>query len=574
MLVRGARIGGLLLATIARTVGGWLWDILRIVARAGRVDVLLFAAVLQWLWATLQLRVGAIHSDPRPRILRRFLERAGGTWIKLGQILAMRSDFLPQNVIDELVSLLDQVPPFSYDIAQKTVEGDLGRPLTAAFAEFPASPIASASFGQVYRAVLPTGEVVAVKVMRPGLRTIIMSDTIQLRILAFFIDTFGLLGSIRLNPQVDQLAKVLHEEIDYHFEADNLRRAVQTSRYVPIMKIPRTVDHLCTSHVLTMEYLSGIWMNTILRAIRDGDQSKLEDLAHAGLQRKLVAERMYRIGLRQLFEVGTFHADPHAANIVVLEDNVVGYVDFGIVGQMDPELADSQSRYLKAVKDGRIDDAAEALTESVVIPEHVQSHLSEFRANLANQVRDWLARVGNPETSLRQRSIAQLLLQNIQLVRQYGFELRENTMRYYRALIIADVIVLQLDPDFDTVGSLRRYFRNRTVRRLRTEATYPNLASVAADYFDLWLAGPRLADQFSRGLRRYEARYNIVEAQYDVFWRAVATVSVILLAVVLVARLFGYTDVGMLIGFPISLNWLWFAPALLAVWRIAAVQAR
>lgn len=543
-------------------------------ARWVRVTFLVLAALLDLLRASIGLRLGILRSDPRPLILRRFLERAGGSWIKLGQILAMRSDFLPLPLIEELTKLLDQVPPFPFAAARKIVEADLGRPLGEIFAEFPSVPIAAASFGQVYRAVLHSGEVVAVKVLRPGLGTIIRSDLLQLRGLALLVDTLGLFGSIRLNNQIDQLEQILREEVDYHTEADNIRRAVETSRYVPIMKIPRVIDDLCTTRVLTMEFLSGIWMNEILAAIHGKDQGKLREFDERGLRRKLVAQRMYQIGLRQLFEIGMFHADPHAANIVILPDNVVGYVDFGIVGQMDEELADSQSRYLEAVKDGRINEAARALSESVVIPARLQNRLPEFRAHLANQVRDWIAHLNNRDAKLRQKSIARLLRDNIRLIRANGFGLMENTMRYYRALIISDVIVLELDPEFDTVRTLRRYFRNRQIRRLRKEMNYEKLASTAADYFELWLTGPRTADRLSRTLRRYEEGYGVAEAEYNAFLRGVARVSFVLLLVVLGFAAFGQPDVAMLVGFPFSLNWIWFAPALLVSWLTAATLSK
>lgn len=557
-----------------RSVGELLLTPVRVAIRWVRVTWLISVALAQWLGASIALRFGWRESDPRPQILRNFLERTGGTWIKLGQILAMRSDFLPPEMIDELAKLLDRVPPFPFKIAKKTVENDFQRPLGELFAEFPATTIAAASFGQVYRVRLHTGEDAAVKVMRPGLKTIITADLLELRALAAVIDTFHLLGGISLNRQVDQLQAILHEEIDYTYEAENIRRAVESARSFPIMRIPRVFDGLCSSHVLTMEFLDGIWMNEVLTAIREGDEEKLEEFERRGLRRKVVARRMFDIGLRQLFEIGSFHADPHAANIVVLPDNVVGYVDFGIVGQMDEELAESQSRYLQAVKDGRIADAARALSESVVVPENAQHRLPEFRARLGNQVRDWIARVNTVDAPLRQKSIAQLLLDNIRMIRGYGFELMENTMRYYRALIIADVTVLQLDPDFDTVRGLRRYFRNRQIRHLRTAATSRDVAWTAAEYFDLWLEGPEIASRLTRFLRRQEEGFGIVAAQYTAIWRNISRFSLGLLLFVLAARIRGVPDVGCLVHFPIKLYWSWFAPFLLACWRLASVLSR
>lgn len=552
-----------------------LLDPLRIAIRWTRINWLLYVSLTRWIWVSVGLRLGFREDDSRPRILRRFLERAGGAWIKLGQILAMRSDFLPPRMIKELSQLLDNVPPFPFEVAKETLITDLGRPLEEVFRHFPEKTIAAASFGQVYRAVLITGEEVAVKVMRPGLKLIVRSDLLQLRVVAFYFDTFRLLGSIRLKNQIDQLERILYEEIDYNFEAENIRRAVEQSRHFRILKVPNVFDDLCTTHVLTMEFLTGIWVNDILAAIRTKDEAKLEEFYAAGLDRKLVARRIFEIGLRQLFEIGNFHADPHAANIVILKGNVIGYVDYGIVGQMDEELGESQSRYLEAVKDSRINDAARALSETVVIPERCQRQLPEFRAQLANQVRDWIALVNKRDSALRQKSIARLLLDNIRLIRKFGFELMENTMRYYRALIIADVLVLELDPEFDTVRGLHRYFRRREIKQLRMKADPQSVIWTSIDYFHLWLNGPRLARQLSRYLRRQEEEFGVVSSQFVAVYRAFARGFIIaFMAVIVAVVVFQEPDVGKLIHFPFSLNWRWFAPFLLICWRVFSIVAR
>lgn len=549
-------------------------DPLRIVIRWARTNWLFTTSLIQWTWVSFGLLLGVRKHDSRPYILRRFLERTGGTWIKLGQILAMRSDFLPPEMIDELAELLDNVPPFPFEIAKATIETEFEGSLNESFAVFPTSPIAAASFGQVYQAVLCTGEEVAVKVMRPGLRLIVRADLLQLRFLGLFFDTLRILGTIRLKPLIDQLEQILHEEIDYQYEADNIRRAGVQSRYFPLMKIPKVYDDYCTARVLTMEFLKGIWVNDILKAIREKDRARLDEFCARGLDLKLVARRIFEIGLRQLFDIGNFHADPHAANIVVLEGNVIGYVDFGIVGQMDEELTESQSRYLEAVKDGRINDAARALSQTVVVPERCEHKLPEFRARLANQVRDWITRVNNPNAALRHKSIAQLLLDNIQLIRRFGFELMDNTMRYYRALIIADVIVLELDPEFDTVRGLRRFFQRRTIRQLRMAATRQSILSTMVAYFHLWLNGPRISNQLSRYLRRAEEDYGVVSAQYTALFRNFARASFVALLVVLGAAILKRPDVSEFIHFPISLNWRWFAPLLLVCWRVASILSR
>ncbi len=536
----------------------WRWNV---------VGWLFWMAVLHWLWASLALRAGWIHKDPRPLLLRQFLERASGTWIKLGQILAMRIDFIPPQFIEELSNLFENVPPFPFETARRIVESDLGRPIAEIFTLFPEQTIAAASFGQVYRAVLRSGQEVAVKVMRPGLSTTIKADLIQLRILALFFDTFGLLGSIQLKPQITQLERILREEIDYCTEADHIRRAVAKSRYYRIMHVPKVYDDYSSSRVLTMELLSGTWMTEILSAIRDQDEEKLAVFRSRGINFTLLAERIFEIGMRQIFEVGSFHADPHAGNIVIQPGNVVGYVDFGIVGEMDDALRDLQERYFLAVKDRKVSEAARALGEMAVVPSNRSRQIDEFRAEAGALVQKWLDHVDNRGSSLREKGSAQLLLSNVALIRKHEFSLMENTMRYYRALIIADVIILQLDPDFDSVRHLKRFFTRRQIRRLRVEMSPHAVLATTAEYFHLWLQGPGMIRQVNRFLRTNEDQVTEVTTRLDVFYKNAARLSLAGLLLVLGARVFGIHDIGKLVDFPVVLDWRWVSPMLFLFWR-------
>ena len=148
-------------------------------------------------------------------------------------------------------------------------------------------------------------------------------------------------------------------------------------------------------------------------------------------------------------------------------------------------------------------------------------------------------------------------------------------MRYYRALIIADVIVLQLDPEFDTVRGLNRYFRRREIKQLRRAVNPQSITWTSIDYFHLWLNGPRIARQVSRYLRRQEEEFGVVAAQYVALYRAFARACILAFIAVIIARAgFKVTDVGSVINFPISLNWRWFAPFLLICWRVFSIIGR
>src|SRR5262249_14038620 len=137
-----------------------------------------------------------------------------------------------------------------------------------------------------------------------------------------------------------------------------------------------------------------------------------------------------------------------------------------------------------------------------------------------------------------------------------------------------DVVVLQIDPTFDTVRSLQRYFHAREVRRLRRRINGKSLLWTSAEYFEMWLNGPRLQRQLSRFLRRQEDTFGVAAAQYTALYRNVASVSLIGLLIVLIAGVFGETDLQRFIGFPFSLDWRWFAPFLFACWRVASLVSR
>ena len=157
-----------------------------------------------------------------------------------------------------------------------------------------------------------------------------------------------------------------------------------------------------------------------------------------------------------------------------------------------------------------------------------------------------------------------MLLSNIALIRKYGFSLMENTMRYYRALIIADVIILQLDPDFNFVRHLKHYFMRRQMRRLRAGLSPESILTTTAQYVHLFVNGP---STIQRIIREYENDAAEALTRVDTFLKNAAHLTLVILVLVLVARVFRIHDVGKLVSFPVSLNWRWFSPMLFLAWR-------
>ncbi len=259
--------------------------------------------------------------------LRDRLLRLGPTFIKMGQMLATRADLLPLEYIDELSQLQDRVPPFPNPQAMRLLESELGRPLKEVFQEISAQPIASASLGQVYRATLQSGEVVAVKVQRPLLAARIRADLQLLRSLARQLDRYPKLfpGAEWLGA-IDEFDRVIHEEMDYHREAANAAQFRDNFRDWRAIYVPRVFTEFSTDRVLVLEFVSGIKV-TDLTALRA-----------AGHEPRRINELLYRTYFKQLLEDRFFHADPHPGNLLVMADGRLAIFDFGMVGRLSEEL--------------------------------------------------------------------------------------------------------------------------------------------------------------------------------------------------------------------------------------------
>jgi len=265
-----------------------------------------------------------VRATPAERV-RMAVEELGPTFIKLGQILSTRADIIPPDLIHELEKLQDTVPPTPFSLIQAQVEFELKRPLHELFATFDPVPVASASLGQVHLATLAGGDEVAVKVFRPGIDKVIDVDLdilLQSAALAQKRTDWGRFYDVLSLAQ--EFANTLRQEQNYEQEGHNMDRFRQIFAGEPHVCVPLIYWDTTTRRVLTMERLEGVKI------------TDLDGLEAAGLDPTVVARRNIHILLKAVLKEGFFHADPHAGNFFVLPGEVIGMVDFGIMGQVDP----------------------------------------------------------------------------------------------------------------------------------------------------------------------------------------------------------------------------------------------
>ncbi len=267
---------------------------------------------------TQQPEIGA------PQIIKEALEKLGPTYVKFGQFLSIRPDLIPPEFCEEFKKLQDKVPPFRFALVRKQLESELKTKYTNIFIEFDAIPLAAASVAQVHRAKLRTGEEVAVKVQRPGIREQMEEDILIMLFFANLIERF--IPSLRKNQPVmlvQEFSRWTDSELYFRQEGKNALHFAYFFKDDPKVRIPKVYREFTTKKILVMEYLDG--MNILAAPL---DQAGRKAVA------RLIADSM----LKQIFVDGFFHGDPHAGNILLLPDNSIAYLDFGIVGYLSEEL--------------------------------------------------------------------------------------------------------------------------------------------------------------------------------------------------------------------------------------------
>jgi ubiquinone biosynthesis protein len=296
-----------------------------------------------------------------PVRLRRGLETLGGAWGKLGQLLALRFDLLPEAYCLELFALLNRVEPFPYSEVERVIRDELGRAAGELFESFEAEPFGSASIGQVHGAVLHDGRRVAVKVQRPGIGALLMCDIALMRRAAALIDRTHLLGATRTREIVDELARWTCEELDYAVEAANaidIRENIRDAdtEYAPEIHLDRS-----SRRVLTAERLHGIPLVDIICELRADRDATRQLHKAAGHDLDEAAANVVWNFLGQVYATGVFHGDLHPANVLLLDGSRIGYVDFGIVGRIPPEVQQSLGDYARCLFGGDAADAVDQL---------------------------------------------------------------------------------------------------------------------------------------------------------------------------------------------------------------------
>ncbi|MGF1514741.1 MAG: ABC1 kinase family protein [Elainellaceae cyanobacterium] len=374
--------------------------------------------------------------------LRQILTRLGPTFIKVGQALSTRPDLVRVDYLDELIKLQDQLPPYPTHQARAVVEAELGQPIEDLYRDFPMRPVAAASLGQVYKATLPSGELVAVKVQRPNLIPKITLDLYLLRWAAGWIAPWLPLNlGFDLQLIVDEFGIKLFEEVDYLHEGQNAEKFAANFEGDPEVKVPAIHWSHCSTHVLTLEWIDGF-------KLTDTDR-----IQQAELDTNTLIEVGVTSGLRQLLEHGFFHADPHPGNLFALDDGRMAYIDFGMMDQLDQHtketLVDAVVHLINKDYSDLADDFVKLgfLTPDTDIQPIIPALEAVFDGAIGESVSDF-----NFKTITDQFS---------ELMYEYPFRVPAKFALIIRSLVTQEGLALSLNADFRIVEVAYPYVARR-----------------------------------------------------------------------------------------------------------------
>lgn len=422
--------------------------------------------------------------------LRLALEELGVTYIKLGQILSTRSDLLPPDYVTELERLQDAVPPEPAEVIENQIERELGSPPADLFDEFNPEPVGSASIGQVHSARLRSGEEVVIKVQRPGVEALVDEDLAILRDLARAASGRTVWGRIYDLPAlVDEFAAILRGELDYLLEgqnADRFRRNFQGDRR---LRVPGIYWDYTTRRVLTMERLEGIKIND------------LPALEAAGIDRPRLAARAARTTLKMILEHGFFHADPHPGNFVVMEGEVIGLLDYGMVGRLDEATRDGLLFLLLAISNQDLDRVVDQLMTLGVTGSTLQ--LERLRHDLGHLLSLYW---GIP---LKEIDVGRILEEALDITRRHRLQVPTSLVLLTKTMAMDEGLARNLDPEFSAAEVLRPYVVQLVSERYLPQHWGKRLLPTLLDLSQLAVTLPRRTERLLTRVERGNLSINM-----------------------------------------------------------------
>lgn len=408
-------------------------------------------------------RIGRYNQWER---IRMAIEELGPTFIKFGQILADRPDIVPEELRAELKKLQDEAVPMADETAIREIEKELGRPLGEIFREFDRARLASASIAQTYRAVFLNGEEVCVKIQRPGIDKKIELD---LNLMDFFSGRIQRnhpeMEAINLSGVIREFGKTIRRELDFHHEAANIIRFSYCFNTDPDIRIPRVYAQYTTRRILIEEFIRGTKV------------SDLDALLRAGHDPKALARKAMRLLFDQIFTHGFFHADPHPGNLFVLENGVISFIDFGMMGSLRPEHLHFLGKYVL----GYIARDPRAMAEALLLVSG-KRNFARLR-DLEFQIGDMLSQY--KYLSIDEMDFGRVMNESVDILVHYGLSIPPGIYLLVKALMAIERVAVVLYPGIDFAQEMKPYAVELIARQYSPKYIAREIFDSLTEYYKL-----------------------------------------------------------------------------------------
>lgn len=418
---------------------------------------------------------------PVPVRARLVLEELGTTFIKFGQILSMRPDLIPMDLVEEFKKLQDRVPGFGYDDVESEIKKEFGAPIKELFDSFDRDPVAAASIAQVHPAVLD-GKGVVVKVQRPEIEATIEADLDILFNLARLI-TKHISESRLYDPVgiVEEFAKTIRKELDFTVEGRNAEKFARNFADSEEVYIPKVYWELTSKRIMTMESIQGTKISDIGEEI--GDEA-----------RKNLSENIAKSYMKQILIDGFFHADPHPGNIFVINNKVIAFMDFGIMGRVDDYMKEKLASLFIAIIQRDTNRIIDEFLDIGIVGD--ETSIPEFKDDIAELIEKYYG------TELKQVNISVIMNEIMKTALKHKIRIPANFALLIKALVTTEGICRELNPDFNLTEISEPFVESLVAERVHPRRIIGRFIENISEFNELMMLLPRRLNQILSKLER------------------------------------------------------------------------
>ncbi|HQV78769.1 MAG TPA: AarF/UbiB family protein [Chitinophagales bacterium] len=436
-----------------------------------------------FLWLHWPLLKKKLIKQPFSVQLRRRLEMLGATYIKLGQIMSLREDMLPKDITDELKKLLDTLPAVKYDRFIELVEEQLKQPVHRIFTEVKQNPLGSASIAQTHRATLRTGEEVVLKLLKPGTRELIQTDSKIIKGMGAFLELF--VPQLQPKNMFTEFCDYTNREVDFRLEADNAEEfAVNFIKHSEI-HFPKIYREYSTSDVVCMQFFRGIKPdNRAYERYNEEERAKIVDYG------------AYAI-IQMLYQDGFFHADLHPGNLMIMDGSngpQVGFIDLGMVGRFEDSTRKTMLYYFNSLVMGDPQGAARYLT--LLARKGKDSDIEGFRKEFIAIGNKWLK-----SPNFKEYSLAKLILESVALGSKYRMYYPLELVLMVKAIITYEGVGNVILPGFDIQKVTKKHIRRMVLSEVNPLDLLKTQMQNAPEILDIVSRSPLV---LSEAFKRFE----------------------------------------------------------------------